>query len=302
MPAPLEAYFEAVCASAVQGEYGLILAVEDGYAASDVFLAVDAASAHTPEATFCNPDLATLLADMPLPIVGAVRSAPEGADTVESWAMRQGYARDRVIAYAECKRHALLDTKAGIAEAVSKPLRQVEEDVLSMDVDEMPRVDDRLRDARRAWSASSASKDGALCRQATFRNTHLVTGRTLACVQALLGDPEPRHEVLEAEAHDKRMGRERFVSFVFPAADHPILTATGSSNGGVPTSDATCAYPAYVTVHNSKGAIENFPATETEARPNSFVVPDAVALLSRLHTLALAAHKNPLVLAHECKA
>ena len=94
------------------------------------------------------------------------------------------------------------------------------------------------------------------------------------------------------------MGTERFVAFAFAPHNHEALVAANATGGGVRVDDSALAYPAYVTVHNSKGAVEHLPATATEAQPNSVVVPCAASLLCELHALSAKAGRNHVLIAH----
>ena len=115
---------------------------------------------------------------------------------------------------------------------------------------------------------------------------------------AFVEDDAAVDAAVDAAARDSKVGTERFISIVFPPPNHALLVAANAADGGVRVTDAARAYPAYVTVHNSKGAIESMPATATEARPNSVIVPDAASLLYDLHALSMRCGRDPLLLTH----
>lgn len=300
-------YYEAACALAAARCEGLILAIEDGYgygydhesrSASDVFLSVDAVAAHNPECAFKNEELAELLEELPFPTVGTIDPADEAYEAdAETWAVRSGYARDRVVAYAECKAGAL---KANAIDAtdervadlralparVKEGLRRCEELVASSTPEERP-VPALVHADKRAEWAERADE----AQQPTLREARRVTGALISTIEAV-------DAAVDAAARDSKVGTERFISIVFPPPNHALLVAANAADGGVRVTDAARAYPAYVTVHNSKGAIESMPATAAEARPNSVIVPDAASLLCDLHSLSTRCGRDPLLLTH----
>ena len=304
----LVGFFTSVCAAAVENGEGVVVAVENGYSmtphpASDVFLAVDALSARNPDSTFRNGDLATLLDDAVLPTVGLLSAS---ADDAESYALRTGYARDRVMAYQRCKSAALAACTKSASESDVARLRalpvSVREDLVSCEQHVMKRTGEAAEAAqhynaakRSAWNASMQF-DRAL----SMMDNADATGISRQQIVGLAtGEWNDNHaDVAES---DDNMGTERFVSFVFAPPDHKALAAANATGGGVRCSESRIVYPAYVTVHNSKGAIDHLPATATEQRPNSVIVPCAASLLCELHALSTKAGRNHVMIAHKIK-
>lgn len=316
-------YFASACALAVAKQEGLIVAVEDAVGegrrqVADVFLKVDALSAYAPEAVFRNEELATLAEGAPLTTEGEV-----GADATDcdSWAFRCGYARDRVIGAARLKAstlsaHALGATPAARQRLETLParvlteMRQCEREVAESDAAE--RQDPlAVHAAKRAhWQSAARTAPVFLRQQPTLCQPCLVTGYTRAEIDAIAADPKMETDapfdagkaaLASAAARDAKIGTEWFVSLVFAPDDHAELHAANATGGGVRTSSTYRAFPAYVTVHNCKGAVKDLPEKEGETKPNSFIVSDAASLLYDLHSLASAADRNYLLLQHELK-
>lgn len=302
-------YYEETCALAAARCSGLILAIEDGYGyesrpATSIFLNVDAVSAHNPACTFKNDALDTLLDDLPLPTVGTID--PSDDVDAETWAIRLGYARDRVMAYAECKAGLLksssVDTNdecaatlRALPERVKDALRQCEELVVGSAPDDRPAPVLVHGDKRVEWNDSGLQ-------QPTLRQDRAVYGTPLSAIGASASElAVARDPAVQSTERDAKVGTERFISIVFPPSSHAILVAANAKEGGVSIAESVKAYPAYVTVHNSKGAIENLPATATEPHPNSVMVPDAASLLYDLHSLSTRCGRDPLLMTHEIR-
>jgi len=253
--------------TAARRQEGIIMAVENGYglepsSASDVFLKVDAESAHNPNATFRNAELECLLDDALLPTVGLLEDNES--------AMRTGFARERVIAYATCKASVLRSAAVSANPNEQQWLKEV-----------VDNVGTRLREAE------SAIMNG------TRAATELDASERLACEIESALPPEGA-----LKARQAKVGTERFVSFVFPPPDHSVLMAAGAVHSGLRTAKTQTVYPAYVTVHNAKGCIEALPATHVERRPNSFIVADAASMLYDLHALSCGAGREHLLITH----
>ena len=292
-----------VCASAAKSGNGLILAIEDGYAmqphpASDVFLRVDAEAAHNPQSTFRNGQLSALLDDAVLPIMGVLN--PE-VDDSESWALKTGYARDRVVGYQKVKAATLGARSVGADEAarneceataaaVRKDLYDCEENVMHR-VGWQPSATGYTEAKRQAWNAR-----GVPDRAPSLMDNVQATGITRA---QIVGMYTGKWEDEGNAARDQKLGTERFIAFAFAPDDHEALVAANATGGGVHGPNGLMAYPAYVTVHNSKGAIDTLPATATESRPNSVIVPCAASLICELHALSAKAGRNHVLIAHQ---
>jgi hypothetical protein len=269
-------FFGAICAMAAHRNNGLILAIEDSYetddrSVSNVFLKVDADSAHSPNATFRNEELDTLLDDALLPTVGELDP--------KDHAMRNGFARERVMAYAECKASLMQ------AHALSSG-SQEQEQLLSVPSNVSTRLLEAEAVLMSGMPVTPTQIDEIAASQieyATFNNGKVVV------------PPMEAEQQLERQS---KMGTEKFISFVFPPHDHSELAAADAVKGGLRITDTDHAYPAYVTVHNAKGCIEALPATSTEQRPNSFIVGDAAAMLQELHALSRSANREHVLITH----
>ena len=260
-------FFEATCAMAMARQQGLILAVERGYdatpgSASGVFLKVDYESAHHPAATFRNAELDELLDHAMLPTVGGL----EEGDHV----MRGGFARERVLAYAQCKA-SLMKAHAMSTDATDQAYLASVKAAVGV----------KLRDAE------AALMDGG----------SVVTSPITEILACEIESGTPAPDEVRADRMTK-LGTERFVSIVFPPHDHAELAAAGAVNGGVRVTATRCVHPAYVTVHNAKGCIESLPATDVERRPNSFIVSDAALMLHDLHALSAASGREHTLITH----
>ena len=268
-PETTYSFFQELCKTSARNETGIVIAVDNAYAqtpcaATNVFLRVDAESAHAPDATFRNAELDTLLENTLLPTVGGIEDG--------KWAMSMGFARERVLAYAQCK--------AGLLKAHSLSADTIEQE--------------RLADMHTTIGKQLLAVEEALVGGAPIVRSPLV--ELLASeVQADDADGCEKTHACTAE----RMGTERFIAFVFPPADHTELVASGAVDGGICVTASLSSFPAYVTVHNAKGAIESLPATSHELKPNSLMVNDAAALLTSLHSLSLNSGRNHAIISHK---
>ena len=296
-------FVSEVCATAARNGEGLILAVEDGYtatpqSASDVFLRVDAEAAHHPECTFRNAELATLLDDALLPTVGVLNAS---SDDAEAWALRVGYARDRVVAYQRCKASVLAAECTTVSAKARRDLATLpsnihtdlmasEEHLMKSPAKGIECANEYNADKRTAWEY----------RDQYDRTPSLLDNVMATCIsrRQIEGFTGGQWVDEDNATRDQKLGTERFVSFAFTPADHVVMVAANATGSGVRIDESVMSYPAYVTVHNSKGAIEHMPATATEQRPNSVIVPCAASLLCELHSLSAKAGRNHVVIAH----
>jgi hypothetical protein len=279
-----------VCASAARASNGLVLAVEDGYAAdaADIFLRVDAVAAHNPASTFRNAHLSAMLDDAVLPIMGVLK---DGADDGEAWALKVGYARDRVVSYQKIKACAMkFETPPASLRA---DLMSCEEHVMKGPQPSFAVAADYNSMKRTAWDAHLQFD-----RAPSLMDNTLASGISRAQIDALTGDKWDGAD-LDNAARDVKMGTERFIAFAFAPSDHEAMVAANATGSGVRGEDCSVVYPAYVTVHNSKGAIEHLPATANESQPNSVIVPCAASLICELHALSAKAGRNHVLIAHQ---
>lgn len=304
----LVGFFTTVASAAIENGEGLIFAVEDGYcmtprSATDVFLTVDAFSAHNPDATFRSAGLAALLEDAVLPTVGVLNAA---ANDAESWALQTGYARDRVIAYQRCKAAAFAQSVEGVtreeqcslhmmAASVRSDLMSCEHNVMNQTGTDTGAPQEYNAAKRSAWNELNEF-DHAL----SMMDNANATSVSRQQIEGLATGEWDEHSACAA-ASDGKLGTERFVSFTFAPANHTALSDANATGGGVRCTESRLVYPAYVTVHNSKGAIEHLPATASEARPNSVIVPCSASLLCQLHALSAKAGRNHMLIAHKVR-
>ena len=228
------------------------------------------------------------------------------------WALRMGYARDRVIAYARVKA-AMLDVGNlscapelqkelfGVWGRVNAGLREAELTYEARDPNGLASPAVELEAMRAQWLRAGADVIDAEQQQPTLLRTPLVLGLTAREVVARAADPFLEDEAtfrVGAEvrgtmpARDALMGTETFVSFVFPATDHQEMFAVGASSAGVRATDAH-KMPAIVTLHNATGAVQQVASCMSAPKPyNVFVTDDAATLLANLHSLILAARRT----------
>lgn len=311
-------FYASRCHAAAAGGKGLIVAIERGAAIDDdtplVTATCDALASKQPPCTFFSSELDALI---PKEVDGAGFPAvlTEGRLDMEDeeawstspdmWALRMGYARDRVIAYAQIKA-ALMARKnlttspelegelARLWSKVQAQLRETEIGIASMPTKSREKPADIHSAWRSEWVRASAELEGAHKQQPTLRRTPLVTGLTATELTAMIADPLlKRDETLEASAgtlermaeRDAAIGTETFVSFVFPDASHEWLQAAAATGSGLAT-ERGVAFPAYVTMHNPTGVINSYAQPPCGGKcPNSFIAPDAAALLSKIHSL-----------------
>tara|TARA_Y100000389_G_scaffold67523_1_gene63833 strand:+ start:1659 stop:2555 length:897 start_codon:yes stop_codon:yes gene_type:complete len=279
-----------LCRRASRNGDGLVLAVTDGYAAAntEIFLHVDAIAAHSPTSTFRSKQLSTMLDESILPTVGVLN--PDARDE-EAWALKVGYARDRVYAYQKIKT-ATLNGAPGDTRDVAKTLRDCEDRVMKGLVISGFTSPEEYNTCKRAARTETPMFD----REPSLLDNAMATGiDQTEIVVAATGEwgVETEHAI-----RDSNLGTERFIAFAFPPAEHAALVAANATDGGVHAANGSTSYPAYVTVHNSKGAIEQLPANAVEPHPNSVIVPCAASLICELHSLSAKAGKGHVLIAH----
>lgn len=328
--AQLKEYFGALCASATTRRSGIVMAIEDGATSTDEFDQVNQvtqvlwkAASDSSESAWTSKELARLVPlDEPdsdgfpqVPTVNQVQPCEPG-EKMEPWcwALRVGYARDRVIGYARVKQ-AMFDvlnltsspeTQTAMFDIwarVNATLRTHERGLSQVRSAERTAPEVDLRSQRAVWTKASKEIANAQRQQPTMLHTPLVTGLTAREIGAMAADPgllqAETHAVGRAtpalmEARDALMGTETFVSFVFPAAAHVEMHAVGATDQGVHIGNETFKCPAMVTLHNATGAIE--PLCKVVGAPcasNVYVTNDAAALLVELHSLIMTARKSP---------
>ncbi|MGZ0213741.1 MAG: hypothetical protein ACKVI4_14815 [Actinomycetales bacterium] len=232
-------------------------------------------------------------------------------------ALQEGYARDRVIAYARVKQ-AMLD----VANFTSSP--EVQERLFAQfkkNKGELRAVELALRGTTRSrndsaaatnankravWSAQADTVPDAHRQQPTFIGRAQVNGKTSREIDAEADDPAFKKEATHVigsmtgkrqAARDALIGTELMVSLVFPDGMHAEMHAVGAGSAGVPIDDADdpagFRMPAMVTLHNATGAIESIcREVGMECQRNVFVTSDAAELLAKLHALIVTARKT----------
>lgn len=301
-PPQLFDFVTSVCGNAAAQGEGLVVAIEDGYSVtpssvSDVFLRVDSVAAHSPQCTFRNSALGALMSDAVLPTVGVLDASAQDA---EAWALKVGYARDRVFAYQKIKSVAM---QPGVREYdaecadVRKDLVSCEDHVMKKNsvLADMLDTETYNKCKRTAWDARDQQD-----RAPSLMDNLMATGITREQIDGMAtGDWGECGE--HAASRDGKLGTERFIAFTFAPPTNEVLVAANATGSGVRIDENLISYPAYVTVHNSKGAIEHLPATASESQPNSVIVPCAASLLCELHALSAKAGRNHVLIAHALK-
>lgn len=327
----LHLFYKGCVASAVERRAGIALAIEEG-AAHQTSNGVDEIeevrhhlareALNAPESSaWHSRELAALVPlDDPdgtgfpcVPTVGEVGKSAEDAKEAWCWALKMGYARDRVIAYARVKQ-AMLDVHnlSGGPEVHTALFRVFgranaglrEAELALTEPRTVPRSDPATDIAamRRQWARMSEDVPNAQRQQPTLLRTPLVTGLTAREVDARARDPmleQPATYAVGAStlaqmpARDALMGTETFVSLTFPATDHEELYAVGASALGVRTGEHDWKMPALVTLHNATGAVEPICRRMGESCAfNVFMTDDAATLLADLHSLIVEARRS----------
>lgn len=331
----LRRFFEGQVVGAVTRRTGLVLAIEEGttynknrgldnigevaqWLCRATLDAPDGSAWHSTELESLVPLGEADGTGFPIvPVVGEVGRSEEDCKQAWCWALRMGYARDRVIAYARVKQ-AMLDVhnlSAGpelhtalfrVWDRANAGLREVE---LALKASRTaPRADPaaELNAMRTQWARTGEDVQNAQRQQPTLRCAPLVTGLTAREVGARAADPFLEKEetfAVGAETlalmpeRDALMGTEIFVSFTFPATDHEELHAVGADVGGVRTDENERRMPALVTLHNATGALESLAICLGATKPfNVFMTHDAAALLAKLHSLIVEARRGALTM------
>ena len=327
-------WFRAVAAAAATRRTGIILAIDGGSSMDEhddiekVAQKIITDAAASPAAAWASGELKGLVPDdkstdpLDMPYVPTVGEAPEGKESWRvpwCWALRVGYARDRVIAYARVKAamfevHNLSsgpEVQAAmfrVLDRASALLRTHDDSLKNGDPDSRPRPEEEIKSQRLQWLRAAAELPNAQRQQPTMIRSPAVTGLTAREVEAIASDPgfddpntfaicQATAEIIDAR--DALMGTETFVSFVFPARDHREMHAVGAADQGVRVEphgviEGHHKYPAMVTLHNATGAIENIlPKEGVSQASNVFVTNDAATLLKDLHSLIVKARKDP---------
>lgn len=325
----LYAMYAQLCASAARRRTALTLAIEDGLVAvgdaGDTVGRVEdsvvaAANERAGESAFESAELRDLIPSerdaygYPKVPTDGVLPTPllEGAPDWE-WALRMGFARDRVMAYA-CVKAAMFD----VQNLSSGPEMQTEQFKVRDRADawlreeelklgrrgaentDVGHVAQEIRAIRQAWERTALDVPDAHRQQPSLRGLPMMLGYTSGEIEALAGDPEIRqYDTVKAghlskedlAARDVKIGTETFVSVVFPASDNRQLAAAGAVDGAVVLSETSYVTPGMVTYHNVRGAIKPLNL-KTGGGANAFVTPDAAEVLARAHALARSAERR----------
>jgi hypothetical protein len=346
--AALMRWFAQRCHAASKQQRALVFAVERG-ADTDVDcirLELDRRAAQAPDTCFYSSELATLLPHAAptcdddegrcgFPYVPTEGSMPNADDLSQrtladwEWALRMGYARDRVVAYGRVKAAMLrvhnIDatpemqrTLFDVYDVVRHELQAVERSLAQSTGQQRMLPEAMHKTLRERYALQAAHVGEAQMQQPTLRQTPVVLGHTMREITALSIDPLASREFtrrvgrIERENalwRDRDIGRETFFSFVFPNEAHEVMMAAAATGTGIESSDATPPrYPALVTMHHVTGCVRCFaePANGGAA-PNAFVTHDAAALMFAMHQVCVDANvsldekweRNYLLLDHE---
>lgn len=326
----LRFFFEGQVAAAVTRRTGIALAIDNGVYSARAGTADDIdevaqrlcrEALKAPDSAWYSEELERLIprdyedaTGFPyVPTVGEVDKGEQAFQEPWCWALKMGYARDRVIAYARVKA-ALLDVHNlssgpelhtalfrvwGRANAGMRDLEQtLKAPRATLRTD--PAVE--IHAQRTQWERLSEDMQNAQRQQPTLLRAPLVTGLTAREVAARATDPFLEREATYAAGAETRklmperdalMGTETFVSFTFPSTDHGELYAVGASAAGVRVGDKEHKMPALVTLHNPTGALEPLATRLGNGHPfNVFMTNDAATLLTDLHSLIMRARKS----------
>ena len=323
--AQLRRWFDARCGAATERKQSMIVAIPDGAAASgasEVLLFLQKEAAKHAESAVRSLVLDQLVAPHQggvtakvheeYPHVPCVGQVVEDSDAPWCWALKMGYARDRVIACARVKAAELArgnlgacdEERAELADVARRErdvLRRAETDLARPRVGQPPRTPPSLEinTKRIKWARASADLSDAHRQQPTYLGSPVVLGWTAREIDAWAADPELTNPATlelaaketareEALKRDAKMGTETFVSLVFPDADHRWLRAAGATGAAIQTDERALQFPAVVTFHNATGALHAFPwpvDKGPEDARNAYVTADAAGLLAEVHTL-----------------
>lgn len=330
--AKLRSLFQGLVLAAVTRRRGIALAIENGAAGAaggrtgegDAIGTVNtqliAEALRVEGAAWNSEDLRDLVPlekvdDSGFPYVLTVGEVGKGEEACQEpwcWALRMGYARDRVIAYSRVKQ-AILDTRnlstsPELGKALRKvwgranaELRRAELALKHPNRDRPSNPAMEIMAQRQVWERAGQDLQGAHRQQPTLLRKSLVEGLTARELGAMAIDPLLKEDATHAVAaatrdlmpeRDALIGTETFVSFTFPAVDHEELYAVGATEVGVRTTEKNEGkMPALVTMHNPTGALTSWK-TPSGLMQNTFFTTDAAELLAKLHTLIVSARTN----------
>jgi len=318
-------FYASRCHAAAAGRLGIIVAVERGVDVRAIKQRLDAMQAEDPACSFLNVDLNELIpphGSGAFPHVDTDGQAPdENPDNVDwIWALKMGYARDRVYAYSECKAALLnegnndatpekLERETGTWKRTRARLEGFESRLAVASADVRGNPNEVIRAKRAMWERAQESMGGARRQQVSCLQDRLTHGLTAEEIEAVASDPllvngkeivdVGRKAAKQSGARDELLGQETFVSFVFPEESHDTLMSAGAASCGIAIGNRKLIFPAYVTMHTPTGMLINFPpGMQGGTPPNSLMVNDAAALLCDIHTLAKEAGRGHMMLEH----
>ena len=333
-------YFHGLIVGASNRGSGLTVAIEQGVSndpADDIGRVAQLlwqAAADAPETAWFSRELHQLVPpnertdvdpvtglQTRFPVVPTKGRRSERCDTqpIPDWcyALEEGYARDRVIAYARVKQ-AMFDVSnlAATPEVQERlfdqykknkgELRAVE---LALSGSTRPvgfEAASTNASKRAVWNTQAETVPNAHRQQPTFVGLAQVNGKTSFEIDAEADDPALENEatyvvgsltIKNQAARDALMGTEIMVSLVFPDSSHREMHAVGASTAGVHIDEADdpsgFRMPAMVTLHNAMGAIEPICLeVGVECQRNVYVTSDAAQLLTDMHSLIVTARKS----------
>lgn len=321
-------YYESRCAASSKRGASLIMAIPRGLGADCVAINLELTKQAmlNQSATSYSAVIEDLFQGntmLFLPCTNAYNETVDGLDenemTNSERAMRQGYARDRVIAINQVKRAMLNQGKIGASEDFIRMQLQTPEFLKEWfskfegtiaQAADVSKPSTALAIKRAQWARLVDSDPDALNNQATFLQATPLTGTTRLQAEALAIDPRIESDltlsiaILERQLQgerDRELGTETFVSFTFPPAEHELLVAAAAVDGGVATSANSYSYPAMVTFHSATGEAVPLAAAGISAStdgPNILMIGDAADLITRVHALAAEAGHPCVILEH----
>lgn len=323
----LRNYYQSRCAAAsVQGS-SLILSVPCGLGADCVAINLELtkqAMLNKASAFHCKAAgdlfLGSVLSRKLAPHMEPYTEESENTMAIPESIMRNGYARDRVIACNKVKQALLNQGKVGATEEflnkqqleidyIKKWFAQAEENLA--EIKEVSKPSAAILTKRTAWTRALEIDPDALHNQVTFLQATAVQGYTSAEIEALALDPKftddatlrvAFEELTQAnvQLRDRHLGTETFVSFTFPPGAHELLVAAAAHEGAMARDDGSVSHTALVTFHSPTGEVMDLTMAANDApAPNSLITGDAAQLLAQLHTLARGAQRKCILLEHK---
>lgn len=226
------------------------------------------------------------------------RSEDEDKNDLKNYMLRNGYARDRVIAIGKIK-HALMVSTDQRQQTTLRHIYNVFKNFeyhVKKNPDDMQKQIKRIQRRHEDKMTETNTHPDSIRMQTSLFSFNPLIGNTLHQIDAVVNDPYMQDPQTIKICYDSMgrqtdrdlfLGTETFISVTF----QPIYNKTS-----IDIDTDTQLFTAMVSIHDSTGSIQSIGFVENNTFPNAMIVYDAVSFCVHMHNLITKCNRREALL------